>query len=63
MLSMFRQLEEKKEDRPYGPKPLKRFTPPPEGEKNKYAANEESDPEYSDEEYSDEEYSDEEVKK
>lgn len=27
---MFRQMEENKEERPYGPKPLKRFTPPPE---------------------------------
>lgn len=36
MLSIFRQMEEKatKEDVPDGPKPLKRFTPPPE---DKYA--------------------------
>lgn len=62
MLSMFRQLEEKKESRPQGPKPLKRFTPPPEGENNRYAGNEDSEPEYSDEEseYSDEECSEEE---
>ena len=36
MLSIFRQMEENatKEDLPDGPKPLKRFTPPPE---DKYA--------------------------
>lgn len=57
MLSMFRQLEEKKrDDRPTGPKPLKRFTPPPDGEQGRYTANEDSGPEYSDDEdYSDEE--------
>lgn len=61
---MFRQLEEKKEARPSGPKPLKRFTPPPDGDQSRYQGNEDSGPEYSDEEsegeYSDEEYSDEE---
>jgi hypothetical protein len=30
VLSMFRQMEENKDDKPFGPKPLKRFTPPPE---------------------------------
>lgn len=56
---MFRQLEEKKEARPSGPKPLKRFTPPPDSEQNRYAGNDDSGPEYSDgeeeSEYSDEE--------
>lgn len=58
---MFRQLEEKKrEDRPVGPKPLKRFTPPPDGEQTRYLGNDDSGPEYSDEEYSDEEEAEEE---
>jgi hypothetical protein len=47
-----------------GPKPLKRFTPPPEGEKGRFAGNEDSGPEYSDsedgEEYSEEESEEEE---
>ncbi|EEB14346.1 triadin, putative [Pediculus humanus corporis] len=30
MLSLFRQMEEKTEEIPEGPKPLKRFTPPPD---------------------------------
>jgi len=30
---MFRQMEENKAEKPNGPKPLKRFTPPPEGKK------------------------------
>ncbi|XP_026462325.1 LIM domain and actin-binding protein 1-like isoform X2 [Ctenocephalides felis] len=30
MLNIFRQMEERKETQPQGPKPLKRFTPPPE---------------------------------
>lgn len=51
MLSKFRQMEEHKEERPLGPKPLKRFTPPPESEKARYFANnDDSGPEYSDEE-------------
>ncbi|KAG5681886.1 hypothetical protein PVAND_011293 [Polypedilum vanderplanki] len=51
MLSKFRQMEEQKEERPVGPKPLKRFTPPPESEKARYFANnDDSGPEYSDEE-------------
>lgn len=62
MLSMFRQMEESKEQRPVGPKPLKRFTPPPEGERARYMSNDDSGPEYSDEEEEDdeEEYSEEE---
>lgn len=59
MLSMFRQLEEKKrDDRPSGPKPLKRFTPPPDGEQGRFVGNDDSEPEYSDEE--EEDYSEEE---
>lgn len=55
MLSMFRQLEEHKEQRPTGPKPLKRFTPPPD-ENRRINPNEDSGPEYSDEDdYDDEE--------
>ncbi|CAO1395810.1 unnamed protein product [Diamesa hyperborea] len=55
MLSMFRQLEEHKEQRPTGPKPLKRFTPPPD-ENRRINPNEDSGPEYSDDEdYDDEE--------
>ncbi|XP_046735423.1 uncharacterized protein LOC124404940 isoform X4 [Diprion similis] len=42
MLSIFRQMEEKasKEDLPDGPKPLKRFTPPPEDKFAKPTASE-----------------------
>ncbi|XP_034944167.1 xin actin-binding repeat-containing protein 2 isoform X3 [Chelonus insularis] len=49
MLSIFRQMEEKatREDVPDGPKPLKRFTPPPE---DKYAKQTTSDSEIDDEE-------------
>lgn len=47
-------MEESKEQRPVGPKPLKRFTPPPESERGRYMTNDDSGPEYSDE-YSDEE--------
>lgn len=54
MLSMFRQLEEHKEQRPVGPKPLKRFTPPPEEERKFNHQNDDSGPEYSDEEYDEE---------
>ncbi|CAH1719601.1 unnamed protein product [Chironomus riparius] len=57
VLSMFRQMEENKEEKSYGPKPLKRFTPPPESERDKYVTNDDSGPDYSDE---DEEYSEEE---
>ncbi|KAG7160922.1 hypothetical protein Hamer_G007702, partial [Homarus americanus] len=46
---MFKKMELQSEEEERGPRPLKRFTPPPEGEE------EDSD----DEEYSDEEYSDE----
>lgn len=42
MLSIFRQMEENasKEDLPDGPKPLKRFTPPPEDKFAKPTASE-----------------------
>ncbi|XP_046586682.1 uncharacterized protein LOC107225925 isoform X14 [Neodiprion lecontei] len=47
MLSIFRQMEEKasKEDLPDGPKPLKRFTPPPEDKFAKPTASESEDEE------------------
>ena len=47
MLSIFRQMEEKatKEDIPDGPKPLKRFTPPPEDKFAKATASESEDEE------------------
>lgn len=54
MLSMFRQLEEHKEQRPVGPKPLKRFTPPPDSER-RMTPNDDSGPEYSDSEEGEEE--------
>lgn len=64
MVSLFRQLEGRKEERPVGPKPLKRFTPPPDGER-RIAPNDDSGPEYSDsedgEEEGEEEESDEEL--
>jgi hypothetical protein len=60
MLSMFRDMEGRKEQRPVGPKPLKRFTPPPEGERRSNA-NDDSGPEYSDSEEEDEEECEEEM--
>lgn len=54
MLSMFRQMEGKKEQRPVGPKPLKRFTPPPDNDR-RLTPNEDSGPEYSDSEEEEEE--------
>ncbi|XP_063234295.1 uncharacterized protein LOC134537607 isoform X16 [Bacillus rossius redtenbacheri] len=47
MLSLFRQLEENasKEDLPDGPKPLKRFTPPPDCTHESESSEEESDSE------------------
>ncbi|XP_070509179.1 LIM domain and actin-binding protein 1 isoform X2 [Chironomus tepperi] len=54
VLSMFRQMEENKEEKPYGPKPLKRFTPPPEGERGRFVTNDDSGPDYSDEDDDDE---------
>ncbi|XP_043467370.1 uncharacterized protein LOC122501725 isoform X3 [Leptopilina heterotoma] len=47
MLSIFRQMEENasKEDIPDGPKPLKRFTPPPEDKFSKPTASESEDEE------------------
>ncbi|CRK98633.1 CLUMA_CG012184, isoform A [Clunio marinus] len=54
MLSKFRQLEGQKEERPMGPKPLKRFTPPPDSER-RITPNEDSGPEYSDSEDEDDE--------
>lgn len=59
MLSMFRQLEEHKEQRPTGPKPLKRFTPPPDSER-RLTPNDDSGPEYSDSEEEEEECEEEE---
>lgn len=56
---MFRQLEEHKEQRPVGPKPLKRFTPPPDGERRMTPSND-SGPEYSDSEEDEEECEEEE---
>ncbi|XP_049781625.1 glutamic acid-rich protein isoform X1 [Schistocerca cancellata] len=52
MLSLFRQLEENasKEDIPEGPKPLKRFTPPPD-----YTRDSETSPEESEDEDDEEE--------
>ncbi|XP_077288363.1 uncharacterized protein LOC143912818 [Arctopsyche grandis] len=58
MINVFKKMEEDlKKDAPQGPKPLKRFTPPPPGAD--YHAPSSSEEEYSDEEYS-EEYSEEE---
>lgn len=59
MLSMFRQLEEHREQRPVGPKPLKRFTPPPDSERRMTPADD-SGPEYSDSEEEEEECEEEE---
>lgn len=60
MLSMFRQLEEHKEQRPVGPKPLKRFTPPPDSGR-RMTPNDDSGPEYSDSEEEEEECEEEEA--
>ena len=60
MLSVFRQLEGHKEQRPVGPKPLKRFTPPPDSER-RVAQNDDSGPEYSDSEDDEEECEEEEM--
>lgn len=51
---MFRQLEGHKEQRPVGPKPLKRFTPPPDTDR-RITPNDDSGPEYSDSEEDDDE--------
>lgn len=59
MLSKFRQLEEHKEQRPVGPKPLKCFTPPPASER-RFTSNDDSGPEYSDSEEDDDEEGEEE---
>ncbi|XP_058802552.1 xin actin-binding repeat-containing protein 2 isoform X12 [Phymastichus coffea] len=58
MLSIFRQMEEKatKEDLPDGPKPLKRFTPPPEDKFAKATASESDEDEDEAEESDDEEH-------
>ncbi|RZF32308.1 hypothetical protein LSTR_LSTR001772 [Laodelphax striatellus] len=57
MLSIFRQMEEAKETVPDGPKPLKRFTPPPDykEEEESEEEEEESEEEESEEEESEEE--------
>lgn len=59
MLSIFRQMEEKatKEEVPEGPKPLKRFTPPPEDKLAKHTASE-SEEEETEEEESEEDEAD-----
>lgn len=56
MLSIFRQMEEnlQKKDDSVGPKPLKRFTPPPEGEVQREEESEEEDEVTEDEEDVDE---------
>lgn len=55
MLSLFRQMEEQKHtnNTETGPKPLKRFTPPPDDNKRVYS-NQDSDEEYTDEEVEEE---------
>ncbi|XP_057338555.1 F-actin-monooxygenase MICAL3 isoform X11 [Microplitis mediator] len=55
MLSIFRQMEEKatKEDVPDGPKPLKRFTPPPEDKYAKLTASDTDEEEDGEEEEDD----------
>ncbi|XP_014225437.1 uncharacterized protein LOC106651448 isoform X10 [Trichogramma pretiosum] len=57
MLGFFRQMEEKatKEDLPDGPKPLKRFTPPPEDKFGKATASESGEEEEEADESEDEE--------
>lgn len=61
LLSMFRQMEEQKEETPRGPKPLKRFTPPP-SESRVYDSNSESEHDYTDDEdYEEEEEEEEEI--
>ncbi|KAJ0171162.1 hypothetical protein K1T71_013361 [Dendrolimus kikuchii] len=54
MISVFRQMEEQhhQPEEPVGPKPLKRFTPPPPGEANRHTGETSSE----EEEYSSEEY-------
>lgn len=54
MLSLFRQMEEKKHTSvDTGPKPLKRFTPPPDENKRIYQ-DQDSNDEYTDEEVEEE---------
>ncbi|CAK1546766.1 unnamed protein product [Leptosia nina] len=57
MISVFQKMEEQrhKQEEPQGPKPLKRFTPPPPGE-HTHTGDTTSSEEYSDEEDSEEEY-------
>lgn len=50
VLAMFKKMEMQSEEEDRGPRPLKRFTPPPEGE----GEDDSDEEEYSDEEYSDE---------
>lgn len=45
MINVFRQMEESRRDEPQGPKPLKRFTPPPADEIRHYSSSEYSDTE------------------
>uniref|UniRef100_A0A336L4I9 CSON003740 protein n=2 Tax=Culicoides sonorensis TaxID=179676 RepID=A0A336L4I9_CULSO len=61
MLSLFRQMEEQKHTQTVetGPKPLKRFTPPPDDNKRVYQ-DQDSAEEYTDEEIEEEEYVEEE---
>uniref|UniRef100_A0A1B6LDQ3 LIM zinc-binding domain-containing protein n=3 Tax=Graphocephala atropunctata TaxID=36148 RepID=A0A1B6LDQ3_9HEMI len=52
MLSLFRQMEEQKEELPDGPKPLKCFTPPPDYKEEQSGSSEEEDEESEEEEES-----------
>nr|XP_018902063.1 PREDICTED: transcriptional regulator ATRX isoform X13 [Bemisia tabaci] len=55
MLSIFRQMEEAKDTVPDGPKPLKRFTPPPDYKEKDSESEEEESEEEEEEEESEEE--------
>ncbi|XP_075229512.1 uncharacterized protein LOC142329075 isoform X17 [Lycorma delicatula] len=55
MLSIFRQMEEAKESVPDGPKPLKRFTPPPDYKEEESGTEEEEESEEEEEEEESEE--------
>jgi hypothetical protein len=50
VLNMFRQMEEQKEEVPRGPKPLKRFTPPPDDNRRLYTPNSDEECDYTDDE-------------
>lgn len=55
MLSLFRQMEEKTEEVPDGPKPLKCFTPPPDYKEESEEESEDESEEESEEEEEEEE--------